>query len=219
MLVPQTNDRRIVHPLEDRVRLARKLASVMLFMHTYGFVHKNIRADMVLVFDNTGPVGEDPGKHTYPRVIGEPFLVGFDSVRKMIATSNMIRVEEWEKNIYLHPDRHRMAEGDKFTVQHDLFSLRIVLLEIAMWASFTDRGNGGMARSIGAHADRSVLLSPERMKAQFVQIAKSKVPRMIGTKYADVVVSCLVGLEDDEQGGFSTTRMAWSLEALMFRRS
>jgi hypothetical protein len=44
----------------------------------------------------------------------------------------MIEVKEWKKNVYLHPDRHRMGVGDEYTVRHDVYSLGVVLLEIAL---------------------------------------------------------------------------------------
>jgi serine/threonine protein kinase len=172
-------------------------------MHTCDFVHKNIRPDNVLIFTDDVPPGEDSAEYTYPRVIGEPFLVGFDNVRKAIAASNMIKVEDWKKNIYLHPDRHRMGAGDEYTVRHDVYSLGVVLLEIAMWGSFTDQRPGKMARYVWQDAGTRAAapLSPEDLKKRYLKLAKSVVPRQIGTKYADIVVSCLEGLQDEERGG------------------
>jgi hypothetical protein len=203
LLVHEENSRGVQHSLGDRVLLARKLASAVLYMHTCDFVHKNIRPDNVLIFTDDVPPGEDSAEYTYPRVIGEPFLVGFDNVRKAIAASNMIKVEDWKKNIYLHPDRHRMGAGDEYTVRHDVYSLGVVLLEIAMWGSFTDQRPRKMARYVWQDdgTQPAAPLSPEDLKERYLKLAKSVVPRQIGTKYADIVVSCLEGLQDEERGG------------------
>jgi hypothetical protein len=199
LLVHHENLAGVKHALSDRVLLARKLASAVLYMHICDFVHKNIRPDNVLIFTNNVPPGDDPAGYDYPRVIGEPFLVGFDSVRKAVAASNMIKVEDWRKNIYLHPERHRMGVGDEYTVRHDVYSLGVVLLEIAMWGSFTDRRKGMMGRYVWK--DQSTPLLPGELKERYLSLARSQVPRIIGTRYADIVVSCLEGLQDEEKGG------------------
>ena len=200
LLVHEENSHGVQHTLSDRVLLARKLASAVLYMHTCDFLHKSIRPDNVLIFTDDVPPGKDSAEYTYPRVIGEPFLVGFDNVRKAIAASNMIKVEEWKKNVYLHPDRHRMGVGDEYTVRHDVYSLGVVLLEIALWGSFTDQSPGGMAR-YAWQAKNTAPLPPEELRQRYLKLAKSLVPRTIGTKYAEIVVSCLEGLQDEEKGG------------------
>lgn len=203
LLIHPANAGGIRHSLSDRVALARGIASAVLYMHTCGFVHKSIRPDNILIFEKAVDAGADQSKHHYPYVVGEPFLVGFDSLRRAVAASNMIKVEEWKKNVYLHPDRHRMTEGDEYTVRHDLYSLGVVLLEVAMWGCFTDERTNGMAKCVWhvAQGARPSPLSPDELKAKYLKLAKSQIPRCIGAKYADIVVSCLEGLRDEEAGG------------------
>ena len=195
----------IQHSMSDRIALVRKIASAVLYLHSCGFVHKNIRPDKILIFDDSVPEGTDPATHgsSYPHVIGEPFLVGFDSIRRATAASSMIRVEDWKKNIYLHPDRHRMAAGDEFTTRHDIYSLGIVLLEIALWSTFTNTNKQtGIGRYLWEdRGDGLVLRTPEGLQTRYLSIAKSQIPRVLGDKYRDVVVSCLEGLRDEEDGG------------------
>jgi hypothetical protein len=200
-LLVHKSDNGAQHPLSERVTLARKLASAVLYMHACEFVHKSIRPDNVLIFENSLLVGDEATKQKYPYVIGEPFLVGFDSIRKAVAASYMIRVEDWKKNIYLHPDRHRMGQGDEYTVRHDLYSLGVVLLEIALWRSFADELPGGAARYVWSRESPKTVLSPEALKAMYLRFARDLVPRYIGVKYASIVVSCLEGLKDEEEKG------------------
>lgn len=203
LLMHPANAGGIKHSLSDRVALARGIASAVLYMHTCGFVHKSIRPDNILIFEKVVDAGADQAKHHYPYVVGEPFLVGFDSLRRAVAASNMIKVEEWKKNVYLHPDRHRMTKGDEYTVRHDLYSLGVVLLEIAMWGCFTDERTNGMAKCVWhvAQGARLSPLSPDDLKAKYLKLAKFQIPRYIGAKYAEIVVSCLEGLRDEEAGG------------------
>jgi hypothetical protein len=197
---PSNQSPGIRHSMSNRIDLARKLASAVLYMHSCGFVHKNIRPENILIFDAAAPAGTDAALLSYPNVIGEPFLIGFDSVRRATAASNMIRVEEWKKNIYLHPDRHRMAPGDEFTTRHDIYSLGVVLLEISLWSTFTHQT--GIGKYLWETRDNvQMLRSPERLQTRYIEIAKSQVPRILGDKYRDVVVSCLEGLRDEEEGG------------------
>jgi len=191
----------IRHSLSDRIALVRKLASAVLYVHSCGFVHKNIRPENILIFDTIAPEGTNPAKTAFPNVIGEPFLVGFDSVRKATAASSMILVEEWKKNIYLHPDRHRMAQGDEFTMRHDIYSLGVVLLEVSLWDTFTNKETG-IGKYLWEKRDNGrVLRTPEGLQERYLEIARSQVPRVFGDKYRDVVISCLEGLRDEEEGG------------------
>jgi serine/threonine protein kinase len=179
--------------MSDRINQTRKLASAVLYLHSCDFVHKNIRPDNILIFDPIALVSTDPKNITYPYAVGEPYLVGFDSVRKADAHSSMIRVEEWEKNIYLHPGGNRMAQGDEFTMRHDIYSLRVVLLEISVWGSFTDQGNHRIGRHFWEKPEKGPkkLLPPELLKNRYLEFARSQIPRTIGDKYLDVVVPCL----------------------------
>ncbi len=187
------------HSMSNRVALASKLASAVLYLHSCGFVHKNIRPSNILIFDDVVSHSARSSHTTHPYVTGEPYLMGFDSVRKADARSNMIRVEEWKKNIYLHPDRHRMQDGDEFTMVHDVYSLGVVLLEIALWASMTEVSSFGKALWASLEKGKERILEPEKMREKYIELAKYYVPRCIGDKYRDVVVSCLEGLKDEEE--------------------
>ncbi|KAK0941528.1 hypothetical protein LTR29_006907 [Friedmanniomyces endolithicus] len=187
------------HSMSNRVALASKLASAVLYLHSCGFVHKNIRPSNILIFDDAIPHTARSSHMTHPYVIGEPYLMGFDGMRKADARSNMIRVEEWKKNIYLHPDRHRMQDGDEFTMVHDVYSLGVVLLEIALWTSMTEVSSFGKALWASLEKGKERILEPEKMREKYIELAKYYVPRCIGDKYRDVVVSCLEGLKDEEE--------------------
>jgi hypothetical protein len=178
----------LVHSMSDRLHLAQRLASAVFYMHAGGFVHKKINPTNVLVFETAS--------HPFPYHIGHPYLAGFDAVRRADAASFRVKTEDWQQNIYLHPDRHRLEPGDEFRMEHDVYSLGIVLLEIACWGSFADKTGLGKHLWEAKGTTEPVLLDPARLKKQYTKLAKRRIPPTLGDKYRDVVVSCLEGLKD-----------------------
>ena len=100
------------HSLDQRVDLAKGIVSALFVLHSADLVHKQVRPDNIIIFESTSPDGsETPSSQRYPYTIGRPFLVGFDSARRVDAASHMLRVEEWDKNLYLSPERHDCSGG------------------------------------------------------------------------------------------------------------
>ncbi|KAI4202339.1 MAG: hypothetical protein LQ346_002013 [Caloplaca aetnensis] len=201
-----------VHPLNQRVQLARTLAEAIFYVHSGDWVHKNIRPDNIIVFeqaelmpgDRTG-YDNEAGQQThqqqrkyrvFPRSLGKAFLVGYDGVRKLEAESQRLDTDDWRKKIYLSPERHRLSVGDEFTMAHDVYSLGVVLLEVALWRDLTNRALRRMF-----WRDAQNLKSSEDMRAALIKSAKTDVPRVLGQKYADAVVACLTGLREEEEAG------------------
>lgn len=205
------------HSLSDRVRLAQSIAAAVLYVHASGFVHKNIRPDNIIVFEPqlaaTTPISEREAC-TFPRAIGEPYLAGYDGTRKEDAATLMIDTIEWHQRLYLPPERLReKSQRIKFTWRHDIYSLGVVLLEIAMWENFADeRGR------IGKH------LKTATDPASFLMSQVKQVPRLLGNIYGDAVLACLhmlqhkepdVELITDEDGvGLGTTFISEVMDRL-----
>ena len=190
--------RAVKHSLDQRVELAKSIASALFVMHAADLVHKQVRPDNIIIFAPMTPAtattgGEgNPSHQRYPYVIGKPFLVGFDSARKVDAASHMLREEEWRKNLYLSPERHRLQRGDRFTMQHDLFSLGVVLIEIAFWQTFQDKEGTQLSEVLWE--DERRMKRPEQLKETYLTLANGLVARKMGQKYANVVTACLAGL-------------------------
>ncbi|KAK5629129.1 hypothetical protein RRF57_004844 [Xylaria bambusicola] len=203
LLDPETQRTGVKHPLNQRLSLAKRIVRAVFVLHAAGFVHKQIRPDNVLIFDHTvpGPVNTTPAeqihaaRRQYPYTLGEPFLIGFDSARKVDAATLLLSEKDWQKSIYLSPERHRLQHGDEFQMHHGIFSLGVLLLEIAFWASFQDRASGQLGRRVWK--GDGTLRSPAELKSAYLALAKGAVPRLMGQKYADVVTACLTGLESE----------------------
>jgi Protein tyrosine and serine/threonine kinase len=111
------------YPLDDRFSLARQLAKAVMFVHSAGFVHKNIRPETIILFE------ENDSTDLWA------FLTGFESFRVADGHTMYHGDEKWEKNLYRHPTRQGVQPEEVYSMQHDIYSLGVCLLEIGMGTS------------------------------------------------------------------------------------
>lgn len=65
--------------LNHRIQLAKQLARSVIFVHTSGFVHKNVRPETILVFADGSSR------------LGPSFLSGFERIRPIMASNREVR--------------------------------------------------------------------------------------------------------------------------------
>lgn len=177
------------HSLSDRFNVARQLARSVSYVHTYGFVHKNVRPETIVVFGR-GDLD-----------LGIPFLLGFERSRSAGGRTLRHGDEVWEKNLYRHPQRQGIKPEEDFVMQHDIYSLGVCLLEIGLWKSlldFPESGGTPVPSPITPAAsvcEKNQIRKATLMKESLVQIAKEALPKRMGTKYTQVVVNCLTCLD------------------------
>jgi hypothetical protein len=177
------------HSLSDRVALASQLAQSVSYMHAFGFVHKNIRPENILMLK------------TLEAPIGRAYLVGFDNFRAAEGQTSRLGDSLWERNVYRHPRRQGDQPEEDYIMQHDIYSLGVCLLELGMWQSFVDYGS----TEPGPCPSATLRLSPENpelhnadlLKNHLLTLARSVLPRRIGTKYSKVVETCLTCLDPE----------------------
>lgn len=126
-------------PLNQRFLLAHKVAEALFFIHTAGFVHKNITSSSIVLLRRFSP------QHELTPCIGgvdTAFLMGFDLIRESEAITyreGATKRDEqnprtiWDFDIYQHPDRHQGEGVPRYISTYDVYSLGIVLLEIGFW--------------------------------------------------------------------------------------
>ncbi|KAI0444199.1 hypothetical protein F4803DRAFT_274439 [Xylaria telfairii] len=183
--------------LSDKIKLAKDLARAVSYVHIFGFVHKNIRPETVLLLRN---VNESPCSSTMPKTPLSLFLVGFEKFRSEDGITYRAGDKELTKSLYIHPRRQGLAPLDTYVMQHDIYSLGVCLLEIGLWESFIRYDDTGMqvvALLNGAGANGSVHLS--NMHASLLTLAENKLPKRMGSKYAEVVKTCLTCLDEDNK--------------------
>jgi hypothetical protein len=176
--------------LSDRFKIAQQLATSVSYIHTYEFVHKNIRPETVLIFQDQ------------KSVLGASFLLGFEKFRLVDGRTTRSGDCIWEKDLYRHPRRQGLKPEEDYTMQHDIYSLGVCLLEIGLWESFViyhDEGSDPSPSSV-----LTALNDPEedRIKKAFlvkdalVGLAKQRLPSRIGERYTEIVVTCLTCLDE-----------------------
>lgn len=179
--------------LTHRLLLARDLAKSVGFIHTFGFVHKNVRPESILRFETSA---------TSPQPV---FLVGFEHFRKEEGVTQRLGDQTFEGNLYLHPDRQGTSPQERYIMQHDIYSLGVVLLEVGMWKSFVEHVSedgsirptlllGAPPAAEGLQLLRYVLFSAQD---RFLSLARLELPKIMGTEYARVVETCLTCLDDN----------------------
>jgi hypothetical protein len=179
-----------VHSLSERFRLATELAKAVSFVHVVGFVHKNIRPETVLLLRNDSSS------------LGSAYLVGFERVRNADGHTFRLGTASWQKDLYHHPTRQGLVPEEAFMMQHDIYSLGVCLLELGLWQSLIDTQPNQPDRPSEAlrlpSADRTAAVpqwNSGEMKEHLVDLAQKDLPQRMGTKYAEVVVTCLTCLD------------------------
>ena len=174
-------------PLDDRIELAKTLARSVLSLHTYRFVHKNIRPETIVVFQDD---------RTSSSV---PFLIGFESFRPVDSKSYFFSDSCWEKNLYRHPKRQGTYPEDEYKMQHDVYSIGVCLLEIGIWSNFVEYEPDPSPSAILNIVDKLKMKEPKKrafdIKEVLVKLAQTRLPGAMGHRYTDIVVSCLTCLD------------------------
>lgn len=97
-----------------------------------------------------------------------------------------------------HPSRQGAHPEIDYQMQHDIYSLGVVLLEIGLWTSFLVYDDGQSASPTASH----VLGNPEpsqgkplgnsfHTKARLEILAEQELPARLGRRYSNIVLSCL----------------------------
>ena len=183
---PNSRDPLLVqHPLNQRFELARKVTCAILYVHAMGWVHKSIRTNNIIVLDTRDGLDRDATiASRFPKSLGNPYLCGFHSARQDKAVSDQTGDDFREFNIYRHPARQGLHPEERYSMNHDVYSLGVVLLELGMWSPLLDfsslrvfKGTSTFTR----HLAKDFLL----------ELAKEVLPVIMGQKYSDLVSFCL----------------------------
>ena len=177
------------HTLTDRFQLAKQMAKSISYVHTLGFVHKNVRPETILGFQSNDSA------------FGLFFLVGYEQVRTVDGRTQRSGDSAWEKNLYRHPHRQGLSPENIYIMQHDIYSLGVCLLEVGLWESFVSYEDGVRgplpAAALGITLDSPEFRQPVLMKEHLIAITKHDLPKRMGERYKEVVVNCLTCLDQD----------------------
>ena len=179
--------------LNVKLEMARHLAASVFYLHTTGFVHKNIRPEIILLFEHE----ESPTKLLC--------LVGFEKFRMVQGATSLARDGFPERVFYRHPLRQGYDPAMEYVMQHDIYSLGVCLLEMCLWISFIKENvpAGECILHDELNVDGLLAITDQRQRAfgikkKLVAIVEEKLPLHVGKKLTDTVVSCLTCLDGPE---------------------
>lgn len=168
--------------LTPRVRLMRTLIESVEKLHAVDWLHKGLRSDNIIFF-----LGEPEDKRTVD--LSSPYLTGFDYSRPAGSVSMSEGPEmSLDEDLYRHPNVQGFsAAGRGFRKRHDIYSLGLILIEIAYWKPL---------ESIIGVSSLKDLKAKDVLKVREVLLSQSHMESLqsrVGDTIAEVARSCLEG--------------------------
>ncbi|KAE8387269.1 hypothetical protein BDV23DRAFT_161567 [Aspergillus alliaceus] len=173
-------------PLGDRFSMALSLAASVLDVHSSGWVHKGIWSRGILVMP------------TQRRAL---YLLGWSTARPRSEEMGMWSMEsdtetkdkksrvpkQLEIELYRHPERYETKTAS-FTAKHDIYSVGIILLEIALWITMSKQFSEAITK-----AKEKDALPPARMvNNALARLSRdARVAQEMGEEYSHLIRRCL----------------------------
>ncbi|SCV30693.1 uncharacterized protein FFB14_03177 [Fusarium fujikuroi] len=174
-------------PLGQRIHLAWAVATAVENFHRVGWVHKGIRSDNIafteVVPSPESDLNEDDADSPviYRFDFSKPLLFGFEYSRADDDATYLEEDYSLNNNLYRHPDRWGHPRT-RFEKGHDVYSLGVVLLEIAQWKEASS-----ILKSL---LDTKPLVPSDVAKALIGKCGKS-LSHQVGRVFAQCIVTCL----------------------------
>jgi len=188
-------------PLGTRFGLALSLSRTLNLLHTSGWLHKSIRSNNIAIFQ-----AAETNRPEFER----PYLLGFGFSRPDgygEATFGEQSAVASTNQLYRHPEVQGQ-QPRRYVAGDDLYSLGLLLLEIALWMPLAEIEGRGETTSSQAP------LNMTKIKA-----AVSGLPRRVGTIYKEVVEKCLNFSGGTHQVMSDQSAAEWSAERLRNQNS
>ncbi|KAH8880499.1 hypothetical protein GQ53DRAFT_755051 [Thozetella sp. PMI_491] len=168
--------------LDERLRVAYRLASALDRLHSVSWIHKSIRSENILFYYKKDAVASIQGSNDEEPEALPPqwFLYGFEYARKMDAATSSRLDDDPYRNVYRHPQRWGVPT-DNFGAVHDMYALGVVLLELGMWRRATSFIDMDGARQ----------LDPVHVRNKLLRRATNHLSYTAGVAYRDIVLRCL----------------------------
>lgn len=184
--------------LDNKFIIAKSLARGVSAVHSAKFVHKNIRPDTTIVFNDS-----------QTRNI-QAYLVGFERSRPAAANTRWTGDMVWERNLYRHPSRQGARPEEAYIMQHNIYSLGVCLLEIGLWSSLIVPLNPVRPGEM-LHIDKQLEMNNPikaawEIKRILTDMAKAHLPSLVGLLYTDIVLSCLTCLDPEATNLFASEK-------------
>ena len=183
--------------LTDRLDISQALAKSVSYVHTFGFVHKNVRPEAFMCFSGQDAEASATGGQSV-------YLVGFENFRREEGRTHRTGDDAVERNLYRHPSRQGSSPREDYIMQHDIYSLGVCLLEVGLWKSFIEYREPAGAPTLADHLGIPEEMGPkaaqhlkELGKEFLLSLVRKELRQCMGTKYAGIVETCLTCLDPD----------------------
>jgi hypothetical protein len=182
-------------PLEKRFALANHICMTLHELYASGWLHKSISSHSVFF---AGPAEADGASHD----LDAPFICGLEYTRHETEAQTIDRARtagDISIAMYRHPDyQGEAAQG--YRLQHDVYSLGLVLLEIGLWAPLNSLFDPKPPKSSsdlvgGPRLWRSMghFHTPEAkaLRVRAISTVEKDLPFRMGSAYASATKWCL----------------------------
>lgn len=172
--------------LNQRISLATTLAKALLQLHTGGWVHKSISSTNVIFFCPDNSQASPNG--TSSDFVRAPYLIGYgySRVDDMMSLSNSdpqfseTLPLDHHADLYRHPSTFGTSKSrNAFKKTYDIYSLGIILLEIALWKTCAPAVAGVNPKDVRRFLTDKYL--------------EGNLAYRVGETYQEVVRTCLTG--------------------------
>ena len=168
--------------LTDRIILAKAISNCLMCLHSVNWLHKGLRSHNIVFFP----------EETKTVDYSCPFLSGFGYARPAFrADMTEVPSDHPEFDMYRHPRTHGLGpwEGRQgFKRTFDIYSLGIMLIEIANWESIDKVLMMGEPSTVDAAA-----LAEIQSRLLNEDAYLNSVGSNAGSKYRDATTTCLIG--------------------------
>lgn len=172
--------------LAERFQLAQRITTTFMELHNSRWLHKGFTSAKVIFISTSGP--NISTKISY----NDPYIVGFEFSRPTGRSNVSLPVVlNPGTEIYMHPRLRELNSGSygeetvtRYRRGYDLYSLSLVLLEIALW------------QPLSAFAKKK--FTPEKLHARFITIVEQNVAHTMGSNYKNAILAGLRWLESSE---------------------
>lgn len=199
MSQPSTLRSRLRNPSpsqDDKILLACAIGRGVASVHAAGFVHKNIRPETILTFEN---------KHNSSLTA---YLVGFERFRSEQASTTLTGDMVWYNNLYRHPRRQGRNPDERYEMQHNIYSLGVCLLEVGLWRSLVIQKEPPKTDpELVIDTDlklKNKIQAALNIKAKLMDLAQEKLAAWMGRTYTEVVMSCFTCLDQKQSNMFAS---------------
>ena len=186
-LYARLNSKEFRPTLQQRFRLAKAICSSILHLHCWGWVHKDIRPENIILLTHLDNPATDLALAKEDSFVA--YIGGFEIARPENDFSDATKTLELQKNLYRHPQRQQ-TPSRPFTKTDDLYAIGVILLEIGIQRTVDLIF---ISKIIAVLEKTGYTPQPETIAKKIKELAASELPQKMGSKYAEIVRKCLTG--------------------------